>query len=282
MIRRPWGLWTPGAMAAAGTGDQDSGQYWDRVATDWQREEFLDGWRGHADAVNLALCARWWPPRQVGRVLKTDLFDEVAGRGLLPTLRTQAGSTFAIDRSFQASRAGSRRTGASVVNADVRGLPFAGGVFDLVVSNSTLDHFDDVAQIERAVIEIHRVLAPGGRFILTLDNPANPVVALRNALPFALLHHVGLVPYYVGATLAAPEAQQMLQAAGFRVKETTAVLHCPRAPAIAVLGLIRWIGSVGIRRRLQSWLMAFERLERAATRQRTGYFVALVADKEGA
>ena len=230
-------------MAAAGTGDQDSGQYWDRVATDWQREEFSDGWRGHADAVNLALCARWWPPRPVGRVLKTDLFDEVAGRGLLPTLRTQAGSTFAIDRSFQASRTGGRRTGASVVNADVRCLPFAGGVFDLVVSNSTLDHFDDIAHIERAVIEIHRVLAPGGRLILTLDNPANPVVALRNALPFALLHYVGLVPYYVGATLGSPDAQRMLQAAGFTVKETTALLHCPRALAIAVFGLMRGISS---------------------------------------
>jgi len=269
-------------MAAAGTGDRDLGKYWDRVATDWQGEEFPDGWRGHADAVNLALCARWWPRGPVRRMLKTDLFDEVAGRGLLPALRTKAGSAFAIDRSFQASHAGGRRTGASVVNADVRCLPFAGGVFDLVVSNSTLDHFDDVAQIERAVIEIHRVLAPGGRLILTLDNPANPVVALRNALPFALLHYARLVPYYVGATVAAPDAQRMLRATGFTVKETTALLHCPRAPAIAMFGLMRWIGSPGICRGLQSWLMAFERLERSATRHRTGYFVALVADKEGA
>ena len=280
MSRRPLRPGQPSAMAA-GTGGRDSGQYWDRVATDWQGDEVLDGWRGHADAVNLALCARWWPPGPVGRMLKTDLFDEVAGGGLLPTLRTQAGSAVAIDRSFQASHAGGRRTGASVVNADVRCLPFAGGVFDLVVSNSTLDHFDDVAQIERAVVEIHRVLAPGGRLILTLDNPANPVVAVRNALPFALLHHVGLVPYYVGATLAAPGAQRMLRAAGFTVRETTALLHCPRAPAIALFGLMRWIGSPRIRRRLQSWLMVFERLERSATRHRTGYYVALVADKEG-
>ena len=214
-------------------------------------------------------------------MLKTDLFDEVAGRGLVPALRARASSMVAIDRSFEASRAGGRRSGASVVNADVRYLPFVSGVFDLVVSNSTLDHFDDVAQIERAVVEIHRVLAPGGLFILTLDNPANPAVALRNALPFALLHHVGLVPYYVGATLAGSDAQRMLQAAGFRVKETTALMHCPRALAVAVFGVMRRFGNASMQRRLQSWLMTFEGLERSAVRQRTGYFVALVADKGG-
>ena len=59
MSRRPWRPWPSGAMAAAGTGDRDLGKSWDSVATDWQGEEFPDGWRGHADAVNLALCARW-------------------------------------------------------------------------------------------------------------------------------------------------------------------------------------------------------------------------------
>jgi hypothetical protein len=34
-----------------------------------------------------------------------------------------------------------------------------------------------------------------------------------------------------------------------------------------------------MQRRLQSWLMTFERLERSAVSQRTGYFVALVANK---
>ena len=108
---------------------------------------------------------------------------------------------------------------------------------------------------------------------------ANPVVALRNALPFALLQHVGLVPYYVGATLAGPDAQRMLQAAGFRVRETTAVMHCPRALAVAVFGIMRRFGNPSMQRRLQSWLMWFERFERSAMLQRIGYFVALVADK---
>ena len=71
----------------------------------------------------------------------------------------------------------------------------------------------------------------------------------------------------------------MLQAAGFRVKETTALMHCPRALAVAVFGVMRRFGNPSMQRRLQSWLMTFERLERSAVRQRTGYFVALVANK---
>ena len=71
----------------------------------------------------------------------------------------------------------------------------------------------------------------------------------------------------------------MLQAAGFRVNETKALMHCPRALAVALFGMMRRFGSPSMQRRLQSWLMRFERLERSAIRQRTGCFVALVADK---
>ena len=241
------------ARVAIGGDAHDSGSYWDAVATDWDDDAASDDWRAHSDAVNLAACRRWWPSRPVGRVLKTDLFDEVAGEGLVPALAARSSSVVAIDRSFEAARAGRRRTGAGVVGADVRRLPFADGAFDLIVSNSTLDHFQDVREIARALAEMHRVLAPGGRVILTLDNPDNPVVALRNALPFPALHHLGLVPYYVGATLSAADARILLARVGLTVKAATTVMHCPRALAIATLHMTRWLASprlVATRRRV--------------------------------
>jgi SAM-dependent methyltransferase len=272
------------AVAAAPVGGvgHDSGPYWDAIATDWDHDATSDDWRAHSDAVNGAICKRWWPARAVGRVLKTDLFDEVAGEGLVPTLAARSSSVVAIDRSLEAARAGHRRSGAVAVSADVRHLPFADGTFDVIVSNSTLDHFEDVREIAEAVAEMHRVLVPGGRLILTLDNPANPIVALRNALPFPALRRVGLVPYYVGATLSAPDASVVLARAGLTVKEVTSVMHCPRAVAIATLYATRWLVSPRWSRRLRAGLMAFERLERWPLRHRTGYFVALVADKEPA
>ena len=232
--------------------------------------------------MNLAACLRWWPTRPVGRVLKTDLFDEVAGEGLVTALAARASSVVGIDWSLEAARASRRRAGAGVVGADVRHLPFADGAFDLIVSTSTLDHFQDAREIARAIAELHRVLAPGGRVILTLDNPHNPAVWLRNALPFQALHHVGLVPYYVGATLSAADARTMLGEAGLTVTATTAVMHCPRALAVATLHATRWLASPRLSRRIGSGLMAFERMERWPLRYRTGYFVALVADKEPA
>jgi O-antigen/teichoic acid export membrane protein/SAM-dependent methyltransferase len=270
-----------GAPSSGGEG-HDSGSYWDAVATEWDDDASPDDWRSHSDAVNLAACLRWWPSRPVGRVLKTDLFDEVAGEGLVTALAARASSVVGIDRSLEAARASRRRAGAGAVGADVRHLPFADGAFDLIVSNSTLDHFQDAREIGRAIAELHRVLAPGGRVILTLDNPHNPVVWLRNALPFRALHHVGLVPYYVGATLSAADARIMLAEAGLTVTASTALMHCPRALAIATLHATRWLASPRLSRRIGSGLMAFERMERWPLRYRTGYFLALVADKEPA
>jgi len=271
--------WRPPSHDAP-PGRLDSKAYWDHVATQWDGTQHSNGWRLHSDAVDVATCERWWPSTPVGRALKTDLFDEIAGRGLLPDLQSRMTRVVGLDVSFHACRIAAQRTDALVANTDVRALPFAGGSFNLVISNSTLDHFSDVGEIERAMREIHRVLATGGRLILTLDNPANPVVALRNLLPIAWLHRAGLVPYYVGATMAAPQAARALEASGFTVREVTAVMHCPRALAIVALRALdrfAWW-----RRRLPAWLMACERLERSPTRFRTGYFVALVADKERA
>lgn len=51
------------------------------------------------------------------------------------------------------------------IQADAEGLPFANDSFDLVYSHGVLHHTPD---IQRAVQEVHRVLAPGGRAIIML------------------------------------------------------------------------------------------------------------------
>ena len=267
-----------GTEAATGV-DTHAGAYWDGIASDWKGPG-SDPWRQHADRVNLATCDRWWPNHPVGRVLKTDVFDEVAGHGLLPDLQARAGAAMAIDRSLEAARLARTLRGASAIGADVRALPFADAAFDLVISNSTLDHFDRLDDIRLALGEIRRVLAPGGRLILTLDNPRNPAIRLRNALPFELLQRLGLVPYFVGITLDARQAAAMLESLGFRVIESTAVLHCPRALAIAALKGTRSLGGAAWQQRLARGLMWFEGLERWPSRHHTGYYVALAADVE--
>jgi SAM-dependent methyltransferase len=161
----------------------DSG-HWDAVLASWQETRGSSLLRAYSDGVNRRLLERWLP-RDCGRALKTDVFDEAVAEGLSPFLAACAEALVAIDASPETVAAARRRypeLDARV--ADVRALPFEAGSFDAVVSTSTLDHFPSRADLETALRELHRVLAPGGVAVVTLDNPWNPLVALRNALPF--------------------------------------------------------------------------------------------------
>ena len=61
------------------------------------------------------------------------------------------------------------------------------------------------------------MLRPGGTLVISLDNPANPVVGVRNLLPARLRYGSGLVPYFVGATAGPWRLPRLLDAAGFDV-----------------------------------------------------------------
>jgi SAM-dependent methyltransferase len=236
---------------------------WDAVVRSWRETRGTSLLRAYSDAANRRLLERWLPAR-AGRMLKTDVFDEAVAEGLSPFLAGRAEALVAIDASPAAVAAARRRHPELEARvADVRALPFEAESFDLVVSTSTLDHFATQADIDTALRELHRVLAPGGLVVVTLDNPWNPLVALRNALP---TRPRALVPYYVGATLGPRALRAALAGAGFAVEELAAVLHAPRLAARVLRPPLRA-------------LLAAERLERWPTRFLTGQFVAARARK---
>ena len=165
------------------------------------------------------------------------------------------------------------------IGADVRHLPFADGAFDSIVSNSTLDHFESLDDLSISLQELFRVLRPGGQMILTLDNLSNPIILLRNWLPFPLLKRLKIVPYYVGVTLRANRLEALLNDSGFEVVEVDAIMHCPRVLAVMMARWVEKHTSLRTQRSLLRLLMAFERLSRLPTRFLTGYFVAVKATK---
>jgi ubiquinone/menaquinone biosynthesis C-methylase UbiE len=150
--------------------------------------------------------------------------------------------------------------------SDVRELPYEDGAFDAVVSTSTLDHFESVGELASGLRELNRVLAPGGALVVSIDNLANPLVAIRNALPYSWLHRIGLVPYYVGATCRPGDLRRQLARAGFEIQATTAIMHVPRVVVLAV--------GHGL-----DPMLACERLGAWPTRYLTGQFVAARAVK---
>jgi SAM-dependent methyltransferase len=255
-------------------------QYWNGVGERSTARHRQPLWRMHSDAVNSAWLASRLTVRPSGRLLKTDLFDEALAAGLYPLLSARVRHVIGIDlavSTLQAARV--RYATLQSVGADVRSLPFAAGAFDGVVSNSTLDHFAAVADIAASLKELHRVLRPGGQLLLTLDNLANPVVALRNALPFGPLHALGIVPYQIGATCGPRHLQRAVRQAGFEVLEVGAILHCPRLLAVAATRILERCGWVQAQQWFLRWLMVFERLGGWRTRSLTGHFVTIVARK---
>jgi SAM-dependent methyltransferase len=240
-------------------------------------------WRAHCDKVNAEHFARRIPRVPGGVVLKTDLWDEAMGEGLHPLLAGDGRRVVGIDLvPAIATAAHGRHADLHAFAGDVRALPFADAAFDVIVSNSTLDHFATRAEIAVALRELHRVLRPGGTLLLTLDNLANPVVALRNALPFTLLKRLGVVAYPIGAAYGPHGLERAVRDAGFAVDETSTLLHCPRLPAVVVARQARRDGTPARRARLLSRLAGWERLARWPTRYLTGYYVAITARRSEA
>lgn len=228
--------------------------------------------RAYGEAVNRRLLARWLPAR-AGRALKTDLFEEALGEGLASLLRSRATAVSGVDVSQAvAAAAASRHEDLAAERADVRRLPFPDDAFDLVVSTSTLDHLPSLAEVERALGELHRVIAPGGTLVLTHDNRANPLVWLRSVLPWPLLRRLRLVPHYVGAACGPRRLRGLVAEAGFTVERETATMHVPRL-------LVLVLGALLPRQPLLALLVACERLERLPTRYLTGQFAAVRAAK---
>lgn len=257
-------------------------RYWDGIAAGIRRQAPIAAWRAYMRRVNKRLVDSWLGRPEFGPVLKTDLFEEaVSAHHLLPDLG--AGS-IGMDCSPAIVSAAQERLRCANVRhlltvGDVRRPPFKSMALRSIFSGSSLDHFATKADIAESLTEFARVLAPKGVLIVTFDNPHNPVVWLRNSLPFVFLSRLGLVPYYVGRTYTRDEVRRQLEASGLTVTHMTAVAHAPRAPAIWLIAMVERLRWTGLTPVITSGLEGFEVLERWPTRYLTGYYVAARAEK---
>ena len=259
----------------------DSEGYWDAIAGQWREERPQRLWRTFCDTLNGDLIRRLLDGHQGRTALKTDLFDEATGEtGLVPCLFESAESVVGFDLSFVTTHlARTRHAELRPCTTDARSLPFADASFDIVLSNSTLDHFDDFADIEVAIAEISRVLKPGGRLLLTLDNLVNPVIALRSVLPHDLLRQLGLVPYFTGATCGPRRLRRLLTQLDLKPLHCGAMMHCPRVPAVMTANFIDSLGKPKLEKGLMKFLRSWEILEKIPTRYLSGYFITVLAER---
>jgi SAM-dependent methyltransferase len=244
-----------------------STDYWVEVGGDLETRPPNHWWRTYCDGLNRRWLKQNLADQTYRRALKTDLFDEAAGGGLGPTV---ADYVVGIDLATSTARLALPQSGLRVLAADVRRLPFRDGAFDLVVSLSTLDHFQVADDIANALRELRRVLGPGGILALTLDNLSNPYIRLRNSLPWPLLFGSGLVPYFIGVSLTRRQLQEALTLSAFRVLHSTTMMHMPR---VLMVPLVERLGGPLLLRVLER----LELLGRLPTRYQTGLYLAVIA-----
>jgi SAM-dependent methyltransferase len=257
---------------------QPHSDYWAKVAAQSAHAIDVPLWRDYCDQLHAAMIRDWTGGRHFSSTLKTDLFDEAIGQGLVPLLMEHADAVYGIDIAAEFVDKAIRsnpRLHASV--ADVRHLSFADGSMDLIISNSTLDHFQQAEDIDRSLAELVRVLAPQGLLLVTLDNPWNPVVSLRNRLPKSLLGRSSLAPYFVGHTYSLAELEQALGRQGLEIVHRKHLMHVPRIVFLHLCRLFRPGGTVG--RTLLRCMLASEPMALWPTAAITGHFAAVLARK---
>ncbi len=263
-------------------------EHWNQVAMGWSLKGYSNELLAiHKRKTYLGLIARWADVTNNHRILKTDLFAEAFGQEqfLFDVVKTSS-NVVGVDVSREiVARAKNQARQHNVddsryICCDVRHLPIQDNSIDLIISDSTLDHFSSEADIITALKELARVLQSGGILILTIDNKSNltypPYIFTR------LWMRLGLSPYFIGRTLSFTKLRRALEEIGLNVEDSTVILHYPHPD-----GLVRWIES-SLRRvskgkldnAIRKTLAYLEQLEGRNAKYLTGRYLAVKAVKE--
>lgn len=120
--------------------------------------------------------------------------------------------------------------GASLINANLKVIPFKDNIFDIVLVNHVLEHIEDDQGILK---EIYRVLRPGGTMILGVPNEGCLIARIRNnILQRSILRDTDHVHFYTESKL-----KDKLALVNFRiVKVRREGFFCPVVQLNEILG----------------------------------------------
>jgi SAM-dependent methyltransferase len=156
-----------GDFSAVDVDDPENGYGWpvSPEITEWWKDGFTDGADAEYTEQILPLAAAHLAGAR--RVL-----DIGCGEGQVSRLAAAVpGVTQVVGVDPTAAMlaiAAERSGGAALARSEAARLPFPDGSFDTVVACLVFEHIEDV---DAAIVEVGRVLAPGGRFLFFLNHP---------------------------------------------------------------------------------------------------------------
>lgn len=245
--------------------------YWDQLTEGFLSNRHHGIWREFTDQLNMEMVRDQIEGPRIGRILKTDLFDEALMKGVITPMTRIATEIHGIDISGVVARtAAANHPNAHFKQASVTQLPYPDNHFDAVVSLSTLDQLETMKEVHQGLSEIYRVLVPGGRLLITFDNLSNPLIALRKFLPFIRS------PYFMGESVAAAGLKPLLESEGFTLQRSFTYMHAPRVIAVKICRLLEQRPYAPVIAKLR----LFEALDHWPTRNWTANYIGALVQKQ--
>jgi len=132
---------------------------------------------------------------------------------------------------------------AAIRHASILKLPFADGTFDGAYNLGVVEHFEK-DELRKIFAELHRVIKPGGKFVVFWPHARATSVAVLNSVHWVMNDVLGrdvrLHPPEVSLVHSEAEARSLLEANGFDLESYTfgardffiqAVVVCRRRPS---------------------------------------------------
>jgi SAM-dependent methyltransferase len=264
-------------------------EHWDQVASGWSEKGYANELLAeHKRKTYINLIARWAEGTSNQRILKTDLFAEAFELeqflfDIAPVNSNVVGIDISTEIVALAKRQARQRgiDSGKYLCCDVKHLPLQDSSIDLIISDSTLDHFPSEADIVAALKELGRVLRDGGTLILTIDNKSNltypPYFITR------LWMKLGLTPYFIGRTLSLSRLRRTLEEIGLIVEANTAILYYPHPDGLVrrLERSLRYLSQGRLDSAIRKGLDLLSRLEGSRIKYLTGRYLAVKAVKRG-
>ncbi len=258
--------------------------YWNDVASKTPKGQDYDILLAeHYSQSHLGLLFAWAEFSDKTLVLKTDLFAEgmCPSRSFAWEIMKKSGGFIGLDISPDICRA-ARDVSATLlpekspdfIACDLRKVPFKADTFDVIISDSSLDHYNNKQDIETGINELARTLKPGGTLIITMDNKSNITEPL-----FRLWIRLKLAPFYIGKTYAMKELIAAVNNAGLEVKASRTLIHNPRFFAKQMIAVVRKLFPRRSDAMIKKRLTFYDSLEKKCTRFLTAQFIAVKAVK---